>query len=198
MYKELALFIGSFLMPKFVNKGLQVETGKKVVLRDSKTGRFTLTNKSSSMLNNILLDEKKMTQVVDIYSDEFIADLLIRSENLKYSVYEVTDDFFGVLKGFDLNEKKINVLDTYKLIFRFSICKLIDYLSRPELLIMTVQYLQDTQMDRVHRRKVLAKNQKAYYRALENLLNLCSLNYRVKEALNLPETSDVDLSDLEN
>ena len=176
MYKELALFIGSFLMPKFVNKGLQVETGKKVVLRDSKTGRFTLTNKSSSMLNNIILDEKKPTQVVDIYSDDFISDLQIRSENSKYSVYDVTDDFFGVLKGLDLNEKKINVLDTYKLICRFSICKLIDYLSRPELLIMTVQYLQDTQMDRVHRRKVLAKNQKAYYRALENLLNLCSLN----------------------
>ena len=176
MYKELALFIGSFLMPKFVNKGLQVETGKKVVLRDSKTGRFTLTNKSSSMLNNIILDEKKPTQVVDIYSDDFISDIQIRSENSKYSVYDVTDDFFGVLKGLDLKEKKINVLDTYKLIFRFSICKLIDYLSRPELLIMTVQYLQDTQMDRVHRRKVLAKNQKAYYRALENLLNLCSLN----------------------
>ena len=133
-------------------------------------------HKSSSMLNNIILDEKKPTQVVDIYPDDFISDLQIRSENSKYSVYDVTDDFFGVLKGLDLNEKKINVLDTYKLIFRFSICKLIDYLSRPELLIMTVQYLQDTQMDRVHRRKVLAKNQKAYYRALENLLNLCSLN----------------------
>ena len=62
----------------------------------------------------------------------------LRTKNSIYSVYEVTDDFFGVLKGKDLNEKKINVLDTYKLIFRFSICKLIDYLSRPELLIMTV------------------------------------------------------------
>ena len=109
-----------------------------MVLRDSKTGRFTLTNKSSSMLNNILLDERKMTQIVDIYSDDFVSDLQIKSENSVYSVYEVTDDFFGVLKGLDLNEKKINVLDTYKLIFRFSICKLIDYLSRPELLIMTV------------------------------------------------------------
>ena len=185
-------------MPKFVNKGLQVDTGKKVVLRDSQTGCFTLTNNCSYMLNSILADDKKMTQVVDIYSDEFIADLQIRSENPKYSIYEVTNDFFGVLKGLDLNEKKINVLDTYKLIFRFSICKLIDYLSRPELLVMTLQYLQDTQMDRVHRRKVLAKNQEAYYRALENLLNLCSLNKRVKKALNLGESSDVDLTDLEN
>ena len=53
-------------------------------------------------------------------------------------------------------------------------------------------------MDRVHRRKVLAKNQKAYYRALENLLNLCSLSHLVKEALKLPETLRVDLADLEN
>jgi len=38
----------------------------------------------------------------------------------------------------DLNTKKIQVLDIYKLIFRFSICKLIDYLSKPELLIMSL------------------------------------------------------------
>ena len=138
MYKELALFIGSFLMPKFVNKGLQVEVGKKVVIRDSKTGMLTLTNKTSTMVNNIILDEKKNTQHIDIYSDQFIQDFRRRTEHSEYSIYDVTDDFFGILEGLDLNEKKIHVLDTYKLIFRFSICKLTDYLSRPELLIMTV------------------------------------------------------------
>lgn len=138
MYKELALFIGSFLMPKFVNKGIQVDRANKVVLRDSKTGILTLTNKTSTMLNNIMLDEKKKTQNIDIYADEFIRDFHSKSEQSVISIYDVTDDFFGVLKSLDINEKKIHVLDTYKLIFRFSICKLIDYLSRPELLIMTM------------------------------------------------------------
>jgi len=53
LYKRLALFIGSFLMPKFVNKGLQNDYGKKYVLKDPETGRFSLTNKTSSLINNL-------------------------------------------------------------------------------------------------------------------------------------------------
>jgi hypothetical protein len=53
----MALFLGSFLMPKFVNKGLQIDEGKKVVLRSTQTGKFILTNKSSSFINELKKDE---------------------------------------------------------------------------------------------------------------------------------------------
>lgn len=57
LYKSMALFLGSFLMPKFVNKGLQIDEGKKVVLRSTQTGKFILTNKSSSFINELKKDE---------------------------------------------------------------------------------------------------------------------------------------------
>jgi hypothetical protein len=38
-------------------------------------------------------------------------------------------------------------------------------------------------MERVHTRSVLAKNKKAYYRAMENLLNLGSLSSKAAEVL---------------
>lgn len=42
---------------------------------------------------------------------------------------KATYDFFGILQEIDPEEQKAQVLDTYKLIFRFSIQKLIKYLG---------------------------------------------------------------------
>ena len=40
-----------------------------------------------------------------------------------------TCDFFGLLKDKEIDEKKDSVLETYKLLFRFSIEKLLNYLD---------------------------------------------------------------------
>lgn len=45
------------------------------------------------------------------------------------SKYGVTNDYFGILKDMELEEKKSLALETYKLIFRFSIEKLTRYLE---------------------------------------------------------------------
>ena len=50
----------------------------------------------------------------------------------------MTNDFFGLLKGFDLDSKKGEVLNYYKLIFRFSISKLMSYLEKDSFLIITL------------------------------------------------------------
>lgn len=60
----------------------------------------------------------------------------------------------------------------YKLIFRFSIEKLTNYLKNDMFLAILFQYLKDTNFSRIHERHVLQKNKTAYYRALENMLNL--------------------------
>ena len=178
LLKQLALFVGSFLMPKFINKGLMVTGTNKVVLRNSTNGKFVITNKTSSLLTQLRASGISIKDV-DIFGPEFTSDLISTSESETYSVYQFSNDFFGVLKDLDINQKKIYVLDIYKLMFRFSVGKLIKYLAKPEFLCVILQYLQETQMRRIHMREVLARNQTAYYRAMENFLNLSSISNRV-------------------
>ena len=70
-------------------------------------------------------------------------------------------------------------LETYKLIFRFSIEKLTNFLSKDTFLVLLQQYLMATQMRRIHQRTVLAKNKPAYYRALENMFNFSEKNEQI-------------------
>jgi hypothetical protein len=70
----------------------------------------------------------------------------------------VTMDFFGILSDKSPEERKEVVLDIYKLIFRFSIQKLIKYLDDFRILQLLVQYMKTTQMERAHTRLVLQKN----------------------------------------
>ena len=74
----------------------------------------------------------------------------------------------------DLDTKKTLALDTYKLIFRFSIEKLTQDLEDDSFVTMFLQYLFETQSRRINERKVLVKNEGAYYRATENMLNFSS------------------------
>jgi hypothetical protein len=137
--KSLALYLGSFLMPKFVIKGLQVSEPNKVVLRDAKTGKLTITNKTSGLLRSLYKAQTNGTVSIknfDIYGEEFTRDLVSSSTEARFSIYQITDDFFGVFKNQNINCKKIQVLDIYKLMFRFSVGKLIMYLSRPEFIVV--------------------------------------------------------------
>ena len=105
----------------------------KVVLRDGITGKLTITNKTSGLLKS-LRNSGHLVKDVDIYGPEFTSDIISTSNKQTYSVYHISNDFFGVFKGMDINQKKIVVLDIYKLMFRFSVGKLIKYLSKPEFL----------------------------------------------------------------
>ena len=55
-----------------------------------------------------------------------------------------TNNFFGLLGTKNIEEKKESVLETYKLIFRFSIEKLLKYLSNDSFLIILLSYIQDS------------------------------------------------------
>lgn len=70
-------------------------------------------------------------------------------------------------------------MQIYKLIFRFSIERLIDYLAKDVFLVTLLSYVQSTQLERFHQRSVLNKQITAYYRATENLLNLTSKRGKV-------------------
>mgnify|MGYP000891429231 CR=1 FL=1 len=72
----------------------------------------------------------------------------------------------------DIESKKAQVLMIYKLIFRFSIEKLTNYLKNDMFIVILLQYIKNTSFGRIHARQVLSKNKVAYYRALENMVNL--------------------------
>jgi hypothetical protein len=83
----------------------------------------------------------------------------------------VRNDFFGYLRGKHLVERKISILKIYRFFFRFSVVKMKEYVDEPILILLTIQYLKDTKMQRIHQRDVLQKNYSTYYRAMENIIN---------------------------
>jgi len=84
---------------------------------------------------------KSFKEPADIYSKEIITpeeheklkmymdSVMSKLEGVPHTGSAVTYDFFGILSEIDPEEQKALVLDTYKLIFRFSIQKLIKYLG---------------------------------------------------------------------
>lgn len=95
----------------------------------------------------------------------------------------ITNDFFGIFKAMDLDSKKTLALETYKLIFRFSIEKLIVNLEDDSFITVFLQYLFETQLRRINEREVLLKNHGAYYRAIENMLNFSSKQRQIFKIL---------------
>jgi hypothetical protein len=95
---------------------------------------------------------------------------LIQPVEQPTNIFE-TRNFFGNLAGSDLEEKKQSVLEMYKLIFRFSIEKLLNYLCKDTFIVMLLSYVKDTSLERFHQRPVLMKNVGAYYRSIENMIN---------------------------
>jgi hypothetical protein len=55
-----------------------------------------------------------------------------------------TYNFFNLLGDMDVQAKKNSVLQTYKLIYRFSIEKLLNYLRNDSFLVILVHYIKDT------------------------------------------------------
>lgn len=58
---------------------------------------------------------------------------------------EQTTDYFGILKDMDIEVKKSLALETYKLIFRFSIEKLTKFLDDDSFILLFLQYIKETQ-----------------------------------------------------
>jgi hypothetical protein len=63
-------------------------------------------------------------------------------EDSKTRTFHISNDFFGLLNSLEVNQKKTLVLDDYKLIFRFSIGKLMNYISENTFIIILLQYLK--------------------------------------------------------
>ena len=129
---------------------------------------------------NIETDDKNYP----VFQDPALLDILSGVvDSSKLQAFKQTDEFFGLLKDLTYEQKKAEVLDNYKLIFRFSISKLSEYLCKETFLIIVMQYLRETKLQRIHQRAVLLKNKSAYYRVVENLLNFSKKEKIIKNII---------------
>jgi len=99
-----------------------------MILWDQNNGSFSVTRNQKQYLAQA--NDKKQKISVNIIQDEDrnIVDTVINNDQISKSTYimlNITQDFFGLLKHRTLPDRKAMVLETYKLIFRFSIGKLI-------------------------------------------------------------------------
>ena len=81
-------------------------------------------------------------------------------------------------------------MSIYNYFFRFAQVKMQQFVEEPLLMLFTVKYITDTELVRIHSREILSKNDEAYYRAIENMINLTPYKnqciHLIKEFL--PET----------
>lgn len=147
--KEMASMVGCFILPKYMMKSFEAVVPKS---EDSQTD---LPEPITSYFSEVM---------TELYGGQ-------REES-----YGVTNDFFQTMKKLSVEDRKSKALDIYKLIFRFSIEKLTNFLVQESFLMILYQYTKETQMKRIHQRSVLEKNMAAYYRALENMFNFSEKN----------------------
>ena len=91
-------------------------------------------------------DDQQLPQQMTDYFKEVIEKFNLDDEP------EQTTDYFGILKDMDIEVKKSLALETYKLIFRFSIEKLTKFLDDDSFILLFLQYIKETQLKRVHQR----------------------------------------------
>ena len=137
-----------------------------------------------NQLNTLLL-ESNHRHFDSLSSNQGEGDQEIKNEQLQnYTdlVKYARNDFFGYLKDKSVEARKLKVLNIYKYYYRFTQEKIRTYVDHPLLMLFTLQYLKDTKMKRIHTRDTLAKNCDAYYRSIENMINL-SINHPISHHL---------------
>ena len=89
------------------------------------------------------------------------------------------NDFLGVLRNDNKETKKNKIIEIYRYFFRFSIERVKNFIDHPIMMIIVLEYLKQTHMTRIYRKKTLKKNIHAYYKAMENIINLSQFKHSI-------------------
>ena len=84
----------------------------------------------------------------------------------------LNDDFFGHLKGKTQEIRKMQICEIYSFFYKFAQNKMRSFVDNPLIMLFVLQYLKDTKVDRIHTRTTLKNNSDAYYRSIENIINI--------------------------
>ena len=131
--------------------------------------------KIEAQLNNSPLLKKFIESNYDLYQSVYGNGKNTIDPN-KSGAFEtmrpfITDDFMGYLGGQSMELKKIKILEIYRHLYRFSLEKVKQFIDNPAFMIICLQFLKMTRMERIHQREVLSRYCDKNYRALENMIN---------------------------
>jgi len=87
----------------------------------------------------------------------------------------ITDDFMGHLSEETMESRKIKILQIYRHLYRFSLEKVKQFIDNPAFMVICLEYLKKTHMERIHQREVMNRYCDKNYRALENMINNSNL-----------------------
>jgi RNase P protein component len=75
-----------------------------------------------------------------------------------------------------MEQKKKQIINIYRYFYRFSIQGVNNFINNPIMMIFVMEYLKNTHLKRAHMRSTMKRNLNAYYKAMENLINLSQYN----------------------
>ena len=112
-----------------------------MVIRDKTDCSFSIAKNAQQYLQSDSSRKagSKNSSDIDVIENSnrrVIEVITSRHKSSSYVLLNTTCDFFGLLSDRSLEECKLMVLDTYKLIFRFSIGKLSSYLKDNAFLVI--------------------------------------------------------------
>ena len=168
--KQLYFNFACLIMPKQMMRFIEMEETKI-------TNTFNIHRRRGCSINSQIESLADLdNQSIKSEDEDHENELQHGQQQDDYEKNKISDfinnDFMGLYKGKTLDEKKLCILEIYRYFFRFSIERLKNFIDDPIFIVITLQYLHETQMSRVLQRKTLRKNASAYYRAIENIINL--------------------------
>ena len=73
----------------------------------------------------------------------------------------------------------MKIIEIYRFFFRFSIERVKNFIDHPIMMIIVLEYLKQTAMTRIYRKNTLKKSVHAYYKAMENIINLSQYKHTI-------------------
>lgn len=155
---ELTFNLASFVKPKQAIQSLRVDWVELTKY---------LGKRSISYRKELISFIVKMDKLNNEFDDN-----LSDTEKL---MSKVTDNFYGALKGMTKEEQVNECIKLQIFLSKFSIEQVSIYVNHPPFMVILLQYIKETKLERVHQLAVLKQNAKVTYRAIENIIHISSL-----------------------
>eukprot|EP00356_Strombidium_inclinatum_P010644 CAMPEP_0170482998 /NCGR_PEP_ID=MMETSP0208-20121228/2766_1 /TAXON_ID=197538 /ORGANISM="Strombidium inclinatum, Strain S3" /LENGTH=131 /DNA_ID=CAMNT_0010755895 /DNA_START=1120 /DNA_END=1515 /DNA_ORIENTATION=+ len=117
----------------------------------------------------------QIAQRYDSVTDQDIRSMLnwnLSSEQRELEWRDLfSSDFFGLWRNKSMMFKRLQTIEQYRYLYRFSIDKMLTLVDDKFILLILLQYLVNNGFDQFTREKRFTRNANSYKRAFENIFN---------------------------
>jgi hypothetical protein len=151
------------------------------------------------MANGFTIDKDTISKKCLKYKQirQFVTRFMVRDmEELKIDEIQsqvaslLSDDFFGHLSKVPTGSRKLATFEIYRYFYRFSFEKVMEFLNRKDFILITLRYMEQTQLGSFQKKKVFLQTHPNTFRALENILNLSIHRVFIKNSLESDQILD--------